>query len=226
MVGLAALGVIATAFSFDADSRAAILDYQADKTFHGKTWKKTTESAVMNAASKYGDWPYLALYGGIALLVAWRLKNQRWTELIAAALIASTVAGLLSNVSRQTAGRVRPREVPKIEAGWYGPYHNGQILVGRPAYNSFPSSHAAASAGFAAPILFASPAVGVILMAGALLISWSRMMLGAHYLSDVTVGMLLGLWVGWFVLRWVQLRGKQSADVIWRKIRQQLKLKP
>jgi len=222
LIAIASVAFIFTAFRFDGEVRAAILEHQ------GKKWKKTTEAQVMNAVSKYGDWPQLMLIGGVGWVIAWRLRNRRWMEIVAAALIASTVAGILANASRLTTGRTRPRESPKIEQGWHGPYQfsENRWLIGQASHNSFPSGHTATAVGFAAPFLFASPLLGIVMMGGALVIAWSRMMLGAHHLSDVVVATLLALLVGWFTLRWVRAHGKETLDAVWRKIQERRKLRP
>jgi membrane-associated phospholipid phosphatase len=124
-------------------------------------------------------------------------------RIIAAAMIASTLAGIMANASRLTTGRTRPKESPKIEHGFYGPWHNGELLIGRPAYNSFPSGHTATAFGLAAVVLFASPAVGVLALAGAGLVAWSSIAMGAHHPSDVTVSVILSIAVAWFVWRWM-----------------------
>ncbi|MFY8216154.1 MAG: phosphatase PAP2 family protein [Chthoniobacterales bacterium] len=197
IIWLAILAILLSGASFFADApvRAAILDHQ------GKGWKKTSEYAFQAAISKNGDWPQLMIAGLIGLAIAGACKRKDWQKVIVAALIASTLAGMLANASRLTTGRTRPRESPKIEAGWYGPFHNGEILIGNSKYNAFPSGHTATAVGFAAPFLFAKPIAGAGLMVLALMVAWSRMALGAHNLSDVIVSTLLALAVGWFVYR-------------------------
>jgi len=198
---LFAVSLIAASFIADAPVRAAILEAQ------GKGWKKTSEYAFQAAISKYGDWPQLMIVGIIGLAIARALKRKDWQRVIVAALIASTLAGMVANMSRLTTGRTRPRESPKIEAGWYGPIHNGEILIGNSKYNAFPSGHTATAVGFAAPFLFAKPIAGGVLMIFALMVAWSRMALGAHNLSDVVVSILLATAIGWFVYRRIETHG-------------------
>ena len=124
-------------------------------------------------------------------------------RVIAAAMIASTRSGIVGNASRLTTGRTRPRESPKIEQGFYGPWHGGELLVGNDAYNSFPSGHTATAFGLAAVILFASPAAGIFALSGAGLVAWSSIAMGAHHPSDIIVSVILSLFVAWFVWRWM-----------------------
>jgi len=192
---LLAVCVLLGASSFCADGffRQTVLELQSDD------WRNSPSEKFHRKVRVYGDWPYLMLYGGVGLLVAWRLKNARWKRILIAAMIASTVAGTLANASRLTTGRTRPRA--DVEQGFYGLYHDGKILVGNPNYNSFPSGHTATAFGFAVPVVCASPVVGGVVVLGAALVAWSSMMMGAHHFSDVVVSVLLSLWVGIFVWR-------------------------
>jgi membrane-associated phospholipid phosphatase len=174
---------------------------------------------VQGAVSRYGDWPWLMLAGGVGLAFAWRARNRDWQRIIVTAMVASTVAGALVNTMRLTTGRTRPRESPKIEQGWYGPYHNGQITIGNSKYNSFPSGHTATAVGFAGVLLLARPWLGVIGMVIALGIGWSRMLLGAHHLSDVTVAALIALLVAWICWRINVRRGDEIAAWVAQKFR-------
>jgi len=59
--------------------------------------------------------------------------------------------------------------------------------------HSFPSGHAMTAAAFGVPIAVAAPLpAALIVVAGCTLMSWSRMALGHHYLSDVVAGTILG----------------------------------
>lgn len=198
---------VIAAFRLDDWSRASILSSQ------GKGWKKSENYKVVGAISKYGDWPQLMLAGGVGLLVAWRLRNREWQRIIIAAMVASTLAGIIANASRLTTGRTRPRESPKIEQGWYGPYHDGKLTIGNSKYNSFPSGHTATAVGFAAVFLFARPLIGLLMMLGAGTVAWSRMALGAHHLSDVIVATILALAVAYLV--WTVARRDGDAIAGW-----------
>ncbi len=194
------------AFRIDAPVREAIVESQ------GKKWKKSADYQVYSAVRKYGDWPPLMAACVLALLAARLMKSRRWMRIVAAAMIASTAAGIVANASRLTTGRTRPKESPKIEQGFYGLRHDGEWLIGQPAYNSFPSGHTATAFGLAAVILFASPAAGVLALAGAGLVAWSSIAMGAHHPSDVTVSVILSFFIAWYVWRWMRGRGGDWLD--------------
>jgi len=185
------------AFRIDAPVREAVV------ASHGKDWKDSADNRFHSSVRVYGDWPPLMVGCLVALALARILKSRRWMRVIAAAMIASTLAGLLGNVSRLTTGRTRPKESPKIEQGFYGPWHDGKLLVGKPAYNSFPSGHTATAFGLAAVIVYTSPAVGIFALVGAGLVAWSSIVTGNHHPSDVTVSVILSFFVAWIVWRWM-----------------------
>ncbi len=155
------------------------------------------------------------LVGGIGFFIAWRLRSREWMRIVAAAMIASTLAGIIANASRLTTGRTRPRESPKIEQAFLGPWHDGRLTVGQSKYNSFPSGHTSTATGFAGVIFFARPWLGIAALALAALIAWSSIAIGAHHPSDVTVASVLSLGVSWFVWKWV----RDEGDATWQRIR-------
>lgn len=58
---------------------------------------------------------------------------------------------------------------------------------------SCPSGHAMTAAAFGVPIIIAAPlAAAPIVVAGWLLVSWSRIALGHHYISDILIGTSIG----------------------------------
>jgi len=214
VLALASVTAITLAFRYDHEIRKALV---ADQ---GKNWKKTDDYKFYTTVRKYGDYPQLMLLGAIGLLIAWKLRSREWIRIVVAAIIASTLAGMVANASRLTTGRTRPRESPKIEQGFYGPWHNGKLLIGDPRYNSFPSGHTATAFGFAGAILFASPWIGIAALVPAALIAWASVVIGAHHPSDVTVSIILSLVVAFFVWRWVRTKGDLTWLLLVRKVKQ------
>lgn len=194
------------AFKWDLPIREHLVESQ------GAKWHKTTEAQIYGKIRVWGDWPPLMVAAAIGFLIARARGNRRWSRIILAAMIASTLAGMVANASRLTTGRTRPRETPKIEHGFYGPYHNGRILVGVPAYNSFPSGHTATAFGFAAAIVFVAPAWGLLALVGASVVAWSSIAIGAHHPSDIAVSITLAFLVGWFVIRFMKLEIRSGSS--------------
>ena len=141
-------------FKLDEPVREAVVQTQV------KGWKKTFDFRFKTGVRKFGDWPWLMVAGAMGIAISWKLRKREWIRILAAAMLASTIAGLLANASRATTGRTRPRESPKIQQGFYGPWREGRLTIGDPPFNSFPSGHTATAFGFAAVILYARPWLG------------------------------------------------------------------
>jgi membrane-associated phospholipid phosphatase len=202
-----------TAFRLDTPLRTEILKTQ------GKGWKKSDQQRFHSGVRRYGDWPWLMLGSGVCLLAAWRLRNREWQRILIAAMLASTLAGILANASRLTTGRTRPRESPKIEQGFYGPWKDGRLTIGDQAYNSFPSGHTATAFGLAWVLLLARPWLGMGGLVLAALVGWSSIVMGTHHLSDVVVSIFLSFAVAWFTWKWVRKNGDQVAHHLREKFR-------
>ncbi|HET9522914.1 MAG TPA: phosphatase PAP2 family protein [Terrimicrobiaceae bacterium] len=212
----ALFAICATWASFELDEpvRQAVVQTQ------GKGWKKTDDFRFKTAVRRVGDWPWLMLAGGIGLAISWKIRSREGMRIVAAAMIASTLAGLLANASRLTTGRTRPRESPAITQGFYGPWREGRLTIGDPPFNSFPSGHTATAFGFAGVILFARPWLGVGAIALASLIAWSSIMVGAHHVSDVVVSICLSLFVAWWTFKWAQAHGEAHARRVWVRLKE------
>jgi membrane-associated phospholipid phosphatase len=200
-------------FKLDEPVREAVVRTQV------KGWQKSFDFRFMAGVRKFGDWPWLMVAGAVGMAISWKLRKREWIRILAAAMIASTIAGLVANSSRVTTGRTRPRESPKIEQGFYGPWREGRLTIGDPPFNSFPSGHAATAFGFAAVILYARFWLGIGAIALALLIGWSSIMMGAHHPSDVIASICLSLFVAWFTWRWIEENGESFAHRIRMRLR-------
>ena len=151
---------------------------------------------LMEAVSRYGDWPEHVALGVVMLAIAWSRGNKQWMRIFAAMIIACALAGTGARAVKIATGRARPNV--QAEAGWNGPRFNAR-------YNAFPSGHTAASTAFFATLFFAGWRIGAPILLIPMLIAFSRMYVAAHYLSDVVCAALLGLLAGFLVARWMHL---------------------
>jgi undecaprenyl-diphosphatase len=165
---------IGAAFYFDASVVAFMAGHQTPGM----------RNFMLNV-SRFGDWPEHFLVG-LALLgfARWR-GNKKWARIFLAMLIAFSIAGLTGRAIKVTTGRARPWV--KAEHGWNGPRVTGS------KYHSFPSGHVDASVGFFGVLFLARRRIGLACLPIPTLIGFSRLYLGAHYLSDVVCAAVLGI---------------------------------
>jgi len=111
--------------------------------------------------------------------------------------VAVGLPGLVSTVAKRWIGRVRPSAV--------GPFAY-EPFSWRPEYASFPSGHA--TTAFAALVAFGAifPRIRRVLWVYALFIAASRVLVCAHYPSDVVAGAAFGAFGALLVRDWFAAR--------------------
>jgi undecaprenyl-diphosphatase len=113
--------------------------------------------------------------------------------------LAIAVPGLVVTVAKRIIGRARPL----FSDGDAFVYH---FLLWRPSYASFPSGHA--TTAFAALVAFGVlwPRLRPLLWTYAVMIALSRVVLAAHYPSDVVAGAIAGVVGALLVRDWLAAR--------------------
>src|SRR4030095_2388447 len=164
---------IAVSFHFDATVREFIMQYQNSEMRN-----------FMRYVSLLGDWPLHAAVGLILLGFAWRRGSEEWTRILLAMLLAMMLAGVVGTVIKGTIPRARPSVI--TDARWGGPRFTSK-------YHSFPSGHVGASTAFFGVLLVARRRIGLACLSIPILIGFSRMYIGAHYLSDIVCAAVLGI---------------------------------
>lgn len=144
--------------------------------------------AAGRIGSRYGELQWLMLPCLIFAAIAFLRRNAAWMRILCAMAIASAVAGLCNDAVRGLTGRTRPNAPPAIAQGWYGPRY---MLDAN--YNAFPSGHAAAAMGLIVPLVIMRRRIGCALMPVPIAIAAARICIGAHHLSDVMAGALVGI---------------------------------
>jgi membrane-associated phospholipid phosphatase len=168
---LVAIAIGAT-FYFDEAVRDFIAQHQNRAVLH-----------FMRGVSRLGDWPEHLALGLILTGIAWRRGNKKWTGIFLSMLLAMAIAGVAGHVIKRTIPRARPSV--KSELRWGGPRSSTK-------YHAFPSGHVAASTAFFGVLIFARRRIGLACLPVPILIGFSRMYIGAHYLSDVVCAAVFG----------------------------------
>jgi undecaprenyl-diphosphatase len=137
----------------------------------------------MRNVSRYGDWPLHVVLGLLLLGTAWIRGSGKWSRVFFAMLIALALAGVAGTVIKRSIPRPRPSV--HTDNHWGGPRFSTK-------YHSFPSGHVGASTAFFGVLIIARRRFGLACLPIPILIGFSRMYIGAHYLSDVVCGAILG----------------------------------
>ena len=140
--------------------------------------------------SRFLAWHWLMAMAGAGLLLAWVRGWRDWMRVLCVMMIAASLAGLSADLLRGLTGRTRP--YAQVPQGFYGIRSGSKWLITEHAYNSFPSGHTAAIAGFAVPLLFWRRRLAWLVFAIISLVAAARVYLGAHHLTDIFAGALLG----------------------------------
>ncbi len=140
--------------------------------------------SFMHNVSRFGDWPSHVALGFLLAGIAWWRGSKEWTRIFLSMLLAMAIAGIAGHVIKRTVPRARPSV--KSELRWGGPRFSTK-------YHAFPSGHVAASTAFFGVLIFARRRIGLACLPIPILIGFSRMYIGAHYLSDVVCAAVLGI---------------------------------
>jgi undecaprenyl-diphosphatase len=190
-IAIAALA-IAVSFYFDDIVRDFMIAHQNPATRN-----------FMRYVSLLGDWPTHAAVGLVFLGLAWRRGSQEWTRILVAMLLAMMLAGVVGTVIKRSVPRARPSV--QTDTRWGGPRFSSK-------YHSFPSGHVGASTAFFGVLLIARRRIGLACLPIPILIGFSRMYIGAHYLSDVVCAAVLGILCAFVVAHFlfVPIANRQS----------------
>lgn len=204
LVVLAALAAFAVILGLVAAGWAPLhrLDLRVDDRLNHYVAARPGEASFWRGVSTVGQPATFEVLAVLAAIVLWLRAHRRLALFVVVTVMGSS---LLNNLVKFLVDRARPKV---------------QIVLTHPAGTSFPSGHAMASfvaLGLVALLARSSAGRTVAGLVGAgcglvaLLIGFSRLALGAHYLSDVVGAWLLGL--AWLVAL-IQLFGVARAGAV------------
>lgn len=116
-------------------------------------------------------------------------------------MASMAVSAIVIHTLKLTVGRARPKALLMEDSYGFQPFAFDTVL------NSFPSGHSQTVWAALIPLVFTFPKVRVFLVALATLLAASRVMVSAHFLSDIIAGSFIGLMGALFV------RQKWFSDV-------------
>ena len=116
-------------------------------------------------------------------------------------LAVNAVAGILSQVLKHLFGRARPKLIDMV-----GPFHF-DFMPWDATFASFPSGHSITAFCTAVALGYFMPRLRWPLLFVALLVAMSRVIIGAHYPSDVLAGAAIGVGTALLMRRAFARRG-------------------
>jgi membrane-associated phospholipid phosphatase len=154
---------------------------------------------VSAAITDFGTFTWMIGGSALVALVGYAAANLAADPLAAsrartlfrvgAFFLASTAAAsALVHLAKFLIGRARPEMAAEFGAWSLSPFARDI------AFQSFPSGHSAAAGAFFAAMALVLPRHAFLFVAGALTIGITRVVVGAHYPSDVAAGLALGAW--------------------------------
>lgn len=130
---------------------------------------------------------YFILFVPAFILVRFIKKNRDWSMKLLFLVIAISTSGLINMLIKWIAGRNRPINLFNQGVFGFNYFEIGYEL------NSFPSGHALTAFSLAAALSILFPRCSVFAFIAATAIALSRVMITAHYLSDVVAGAMIGI---------------------------------
>ncbi len=187
-----------------------ILDLDTDlflylNSFHSGFW-----DTIMLMVTRKETW--IPLY---CIIAYYFIKQYRSKSILILIFLALTIlaSDQVSVLIKHIVGRLRPVYNPAIE-------HMVHNVLRKGGKYGFVSSHAANT--FAIYVftsrIFKNRSYGILMLAWALLLSYSRIYSGVHYPTDILCGAVLGWFLGWIFYRIVLITDIQLFGTRFPKI--------
>lgn len=131
---------------------------------------------------------------------ATRVRRANWHGDLLFVFSTVAVTGILASLIKNTIGRARPRHLDTLGA------YEFDFAAFTSGFASFPSGHSTTFGAFCACLCLLFPRATPLWVAFGITGGISRMMVGAHYASDVIAGLLFGSVLTVLFARWLSRR--------------------
>ncbi len=188
LMALGFLFVDEAAAQWKASLPKETLDLFRSITRLGKSENYLVPSGIIALGLAFAPWDRLTLSAKAALF-----QVQMMALFI---FVAVAGAGLSNNVIKIIIGRARPRYFEEFGAH----YFNSPGWTS--GFQSFPSGHSTTAGAMAIALTLLFPRLKWLWIAIGLWIAFSRVVVGAHYPSDIVAGFLYGATFAWMLAKY------------------------
>lgn len=162
---------------------------------HEPQWLRTLAENTTN----FGKSGWILTLSGVIFALAYyayrrleeadtRREMARYVSTAAAYMFLSVaLSGIIANIAKRMIGRARPPLFDADGAFHFKPF-SGAL------YESFPSGHATTDGAIAMALAILFPRYRIPILVIGAYFALTRLMVGAHYLSDITAGYSFGMW--------------------------------
>ena len=177
---------------------AALIPFDGDLSQHAQ---RLPENIVVfnERITDFGTFSWMIYGSGSVVIAAYILRRVSRSETVAQKaktarrlslyfFVTIGSASALVHLIKFAVGRARPELFLEYGA------HSLTPFAGEWLFESFPSGHSAAVGSFFGAFAMLAPRFRIAFAFGALTIGVTRVIVGAHYPSDVAAGLLTGLW--------------------------------
>lgn len=154
------------------------------------------------AMTNFGKSGWILVPTGLAVVIGYgmdwevwgrrrRIFVLRWMALLGFIFFSIAAGGLIADIFKFGIGRARPEHFQALGAFAFEPLHNA-------GFASFPSGHATTVGGLFAAVALLLPRLRLPCLVLAVWFGCTRILVGAHYPSDVAAGLAWGAWFSYF----------------------------
>lgn len=149
---------------------------------------------------------YLIVSFVLFVFFRWIRQKRRYADRALLFFSSIALSGIVTNIVKFMVGRLRPKVW--FESGLYGvdPFRVGY------EFNSFPSGHATTVFAIAVTCSFFLPKYRTLFFLFAATVALSRLVLNAHYLSDVFAGACIGIATAIVMERYIPVRSRRTES--------------
>ena len=151
--------------------------------------------AVMPVITSLANGGIIWILTAVLLLIFKKTRKTGFS--VALALLCGLIIGNL--LLKNLVGRIRPYDLNE----------GVEVLIARLSDYSFPSGHTLASFEAATVLMIREKRIGIPTLILAAIIAFSRLYLYVHYPTDVLAGIILGVFIGIFACKAVDLLYKR-----------------